>query len=878
MNKLSALIKIFERLKLNKEAFELKKLAQETSADPEIQLEVEKQYKDELNLDGYQKMAKIIESGPHQGFYFTMSSVERVNYRPSSTYNTPLGVYSYPVQKDQFTQLINGDLPFRSDAKWIHFFHVDPSKILFLQDYDLSNLKSDLDRLNSIFRLFVQNKVKVPGMPPGLSHSQSAREDVAQIHFLMKGLEDVNYIGNFEPRGYELLKDSAYWLSKYKNDPAAILWAVTRNLSQENARHWASILFSLGYWGVHDNGKGIIHPNELTQAVFFNQFAPEIKEKSFLSVIDSQLNLNFSAPDSYSEEYKKNPSDYKKDRVLFEKLNKMKGRRYASVVAKALVESDSDKFNPLDLIMLDSVKFRNRAINNPSQFGGLEVKKLIRFLFVENPDQLKFVAKQYPNFYQQLVENANDVTIENLLQLQDFPKEYLFEAYQNAKAAGKTDLMRKFLYDEGFVRFHGKKEVKQDFKDLIIKEFSNLGQTNLEEVSVKQWNNLILTKFEDVSRFYYFYNNLDLDLAEIVQPILFEHLSIASSKLSPSLISEIIRKGTKDKAKLNSQFDLLDVTDQATFYMFFELLRNIRNADVTGDDEFNHDENIDQSKLIDLIATYFISDSRGYGLSSLTHLDDEAFGLILDKAWNLNPVMASYKMIELLVSGLNEEKFQILHDFVFSTHYDEFTNNLLSLRNSSKLGDKILDFVRSESDFVPKELWWLLVKIFVKSYNVDYDYFAWPWEAILNKIPGDIYLSLVTSPSVIRTMSEQLLTGETIHPKVLIQRMSEDRLIRFYQQLIKDVPAEKHFGVNFLLGRSLTHGQFLQMKPYWTTDPYQHQPMPIAAEPSSPKYETKPIQPNLEPLDEELVLEEDTNEPMSEHLDIMSNPIDIKED
>ena len=55
-------------------------------------------------------------------YFMQFSDINKLGINPSSKYNTPLGIYSYPITKQIFRLFTKGKLPFAQDRKYIIVF------------------------------------------------------------------------------------------------------------------------------------------------------------------------------------------------------------------------------------------------------------------------------------------------------------------------------------------------------------------------------------------------------------------------------------------------------------------------------------------------------------------------------------------------------------------------------------------------------------------------------------------------------------------------------------------------------------------------------------------------------------------------------------
>lgn len=202
--------------------------------------------------------------------YISFTNVDKLGINPKSGYNTPLGIYCYPL--DVFIKRY-GDIyfktaiylseifPFAATAPYIYVFKAkNPDKVIYdLNGYNTKNYDNDIEKL-----------IKKYGV-----------ESVARI-----------------------------WKTRYArmHNPSKSIWNVTSQITKKitgshNAILWNNILSkTLGYDGIADrsggnrggdfdgqadpldgysSGQGIIHPAEPTQAVFFNKAGIEVIEKIY---------------------------------------------------------------------------------------------------------------------------------------------------------------------------------------------------------------------------------------------------------------------------------------------------------------------------------------------------------------------------------------------------------------------------------------------------------------------------------------------------------------------------------------------------------------------------------------------------------------------
>lgn len=189
--------------------------------------------------------------------YISFTEINKIGINPESSYNTPIGVYTYPLK--QFWKLykvetlgtVKDSAPFAGDQPYIQILKGKHTKG-FIRDfskYTERDLKKDKEKI--------------------LKYS---RDD----YFIEKQIE----IGEKE---------------SYNKTPFGRFWGITWNLvtnslsylnlnSKKSSVAWNELLRNLGYTGFSDTtGTGIIYEDEPVQAVFLTS-----KEYTQIDMIDNK--------------------------------------------------------------------------------------------------------------------------------------------------------------------------------------------------------------------------------------------------------------------------------------------------------------------------------------------------------------------------------------------------------------------------------------------------------------------------------------------------------------------------------------------------------------------------------------------------------------
>jgi hypothetical protein len=149
----------------------------------------------------------------------------------TATFNTPLGIYAYPVFAFEEEDLEMGFVPFGGHRKNIVLFTVRPSS------------RSKI--------IVVDDKAEIASNSP--INQRQAEEILEKTRVATKG-------------GFRDWSDEANFQTTVGK-----LWNITRMLSNKSISAWAKILRDLGVEGIVDMGSGMIHDNEEHQAVFFGK-------------------------------------------------------------------------------------------------------------------------------------------------------------------------------------------------------------------------------------------------------------------------------------------------------------------------------------------------------------------------------------------------------------------------------------------------------------------------------------------------------------------------------------------------------------------------------------------------------------------------------
>ena len=226
-------------------------------------------------------------------YFMQFSDINKLGINPSSKYNTPLGIYSYPITKQIFRLFTKGKLPFAQDRKYIIVFKPKEDKNVIISLGKKNNGGIDDETY----------KAALDDLVPELNKANKWIDDSD----LSADEWDAEASGDSNNTGYGKARSTTN-LGK--------LWYFTY-LIRNDSKAWRTLLQNkLGIDGVVDAaGEGFIHPSERIQGVFFS--------KDVIEQVETIRNTETPEAINRREAYK-----FKSEvnRWLYETYNKYFGR------------------------------------------------------------------------------------------------------------------------------------------------------------------------------------------------------------------------------------------------------------------------------------------------------------------------------------------------------------------------------------------------------------------------------------------------------------------------------------------------------------------------------------------------------------------------
>lgn len=216
---------------------------------------------------------------PTEQYFVSFTQLEKLGINPSTRHKTPVGIYSYGLNPNNYTLFKKKLLPFATKAPLVQLFKIKEQfrdKILVF-DFDNNVI---IPGNKTLFEMIERFVLMFPKKTENIMYSANNMIDestfIDQIRtesdfrkfVVEKIIEDCN----------DKVKD--FHIEETQKE-AQVLWTLGHRLN--NPSLWSSVFIKcFGICGVIDNGCGIIHPNEKSQSVFFNS--------SFIEPVETILN------------------------------------------------------------------------------------------------------------------------------------------------------------------------------------------------------------------------------------------------------------------------------------------------------------------------------------------------------------------------------------------------------------------------------------------------------------------------------------------------------------------------------------------------------------------------------------------------------------
>ena len=389
--------------------------------------------------------------------YITYTAVDKIGLNPNNRYNTPLGIYCYPI-KETYRLFVDDEIPYASDRDNVWVLRKKPG-IKFLddmQEYSSKDFDDDIEKLIKIVP-----DVKMDDFVTEAKDSARVKSPFGifwQIIRLLSTTEAERI--NKRSHSLEEANNNKHHMG---STPNAKKWMTTTSLDDNSKISvtpmslWNSYFRKLGYYGVADkHGQGIIHSSEPTQAVFFST-------KGF-DVVDKFLNYKMKGLHT-------TPIKHLSPRMRHQRLEHKLNRGILLEPQELQYATPEQKDRYLDITENHA---ENELYELPWEYAqSFSSRQLERYvnIIVKNgsaiyvPELFKLIPHEQILEYLNSVHYSDGVLPGSILNLVPQP---IFEVYINSRIAGDS-------ISKSFIRYLNPDELDGDKRKYIANTMGNAG-------------------------------------------------------------------------------------------------------------------------------------------------------------------------------------------------------------------------------------------------------------------------------------------------------------------------------------------------------------------------------------------------------------------
>ncbi len=214
-------------------------------------------------MDSFDTLAKYYGD---KEFFVNFSNVPKLGLNPRSIYKTPIGIYTYPLGAQRVVEYMTKDsFPFAGQRDYIHLMKSNITPIDLSRDDDWDAKMAKIWEANFSYIPFddrdlaKQRQAEILTNIKWIAQDSAAEEKHGGVFWNFSRIL-ANIIGD----GDELKVDTALDLQKLSAEDYSYT-----SIKNVNAI-WTGIFLRAGMESFVDYGSGIIHRNEVYQAVFLN--------------------------------------------------------------------------------------------------------------------------------------------------------------------------------------------------------------------------------------------------------------------------------------------------------------------------------------------------------------------------------------------------------------------------------------------------------------------------------------------------------------------------------------------------------------------------------------------------------------------------------
>lgn len=227
-------------------------------------LESRKNPEQNPKLSAYEQLLKYAHN---PNVYISMTYLPKLGINPMSEYNTPIGIYCYPLKAvwdlyhfDENKSL--KELPYVADARYIQVFEWNgKGKFLNVDNYNEQDLNQDIEKIKELYSTDEALSKKIDtGIIYSVALATKPKYAASKLFSVLMGVNSLKHFGN----------EKGTYTKRVLGRDMDVQQGVEFLKYSIHGRESAKILRYLGYAGMVDYGHGIIHKNEPTQAFFLS--------------------------------------------------------------------------------------------------------------------------------------------------------------------------------------------------------------------------------------------------------------------------------------------------------------------------------------------------------------------------------------------------------------------------------------------------------------------------------------------------------------------------------------------------------------------------------------------------------------------------------
>jgi hypothetical protein len=321
--------------------------------------------------DARQKLLSLASENHPTEYAFTMTAIQKVGINPSTKFETPAGVYFYPLTKEYCKMLFENRLPFGSSRKYVGLVKLksvnSPGKWLKFIDKG-TNFVTD-EELKSVFDRFPDEAQKMMKSGKHKSFNNDAK-----------------------------VFDIGYFYSDVGVSRKTLMWT--------------SFLRKLGLIGIYDSGNGVVHPVEPAQIVCLTPDAYEVVD-IFETEDFRKIRKLFTTQTRNISEYEKSVISEIPKMSISEKISlitKTKSAIILNILSKDKSVNVRQHVAENDFTSLETLLFLTKSKNENVKIKILDRSdvhpKILEILMSDKSEHIQQLCLQNPNTPKELIINA----------------------------------------------------------------------------------------------------------------------------------------------------------------------------------------------------------------------------------------------------------------------------------------------------------------------------------------------------------------------------------------------------------------------------------------------------------------------------------------